>query len=174
MSVAKLSRPGRRPNIAKGSVRKVGSVIENMDKCGKRWQTHMRCPLHRAPRPAWRKIMSVADDRILKTCHSENAPASPCKPILLTANSGRRGMDKGIAQYDPACVGRPAWNAGRMVGVDLRPKFIRFSAESAGSLPPDPTSDRRMMEFSGCHHSGGPVAPPGLCSAIGTLHPIAE
>ncbi|PRX08569.1 UNVERIFIED_ORG: hypothetical protein BCL66_110105 [Martelella mediterranea] len=23
----------------------------------------------------------------------------------------------GIAQYDPAACGRPAWNAGRMVGV---------------------------------------------------------
>lgn len=35
----------------------------------------------------------------------------------------------GIAQYDPAALGRPAWNAGRKVGVK-KPDFSRGAEHS--------------------------------------------
>jgi hypothetical protein len=54
--------------------------------------------------------MSVPMNGSRKPASPQLPPASPCSPILLTANSGRRSMDMGIVEYDPAALGRPAWN----------------------------------------------------------------
>jgi hypothetical protein len=45
----------------------------------------------------------------------------------------------GIAQYDPAAIGKPAWNAGRMVGVKKPLKqrqiwAIRFFLDREGRM----------------------------------------
>lgn len=48
----------------------------------------------------------------------------------------------GIAQYDPAALGRPAWNAGRQIGVE---KPLKAAPDLGNPLLPRP---RRMDERS--------------------------
>jgi hypothetical protein len=59
-------------------------------------------------------------------------------------------------------------------GYDLPPGRPSFITRVLGVVPRDPTLERRIMEFSGCHHGDGLGVSPGLCNAIGTLYPIAE
>lgn len=58
---------------------------------------------------------------------------------IPTANGGRRRTDMGIAQYDPAALGRPALNAGRKVGIKKPLKqrqiwAIRFFLDREGRM----------------------------------------
>lgn len=53
------------------------------------------------------KILNVLFASRRTTRQSAPGPVGlPCSPILLTANGGRRSIDVGIAQYDPAALGR--------------------------------------------------------------------
>lgn len=71
----------------------------------------------------------------------------PCSHILLTANGGRMSMDMVISQFDPAALGRPAWNAGRMVGVKkLKQRqiwAIRFFLDREGRM-----RDRALFDLA--------------------------
>ena len=64
------------------------------------------------------EIGRVVTDVSIDICERQKQPfangphGSPCSPILMTANIGQRSIEMGIAQYDPAALGRPAWNAG--------------------------------------------------------------
>jgi integrase len=59
--------------------------------------------------------------------------------VFPTANGGRRRTQTGITQYDPAALGRLAWNAGRKVGVEKPLKqrqiwAIRFFLDREGRM----------------------------------------
>ncbi|EEQ92884.1 Tyrosine recombinase xerD [Brucella intermedia LMG 3301] len=64
------------------------------------------------------------------------------------ANIGKRRTQMGIAQYDPAALGRPAWNAGRKVGVKKPLKqrqiwAIRFFLDREGRM-----RDRALFDLA--------------------------
>jgi hypothetical protein len=62
----------------------------------------------------------------------------------------------GTAKYDPAASGRPAWNAGRKVGVKKPPKqrqiwAIRFFLEREGRMRDRPLFDLAIdSKLRGC------------------------
>jgi integrase len=64
------------------------------------------------------------------------------------ANIGKRRTQMGIAQYDPAALGRSAWNAGRKVGVKKPLKqrqiwAIRFFLDREGRM-----RDRALFDLA--------------------------
>lgn len=69
------------------------------------------------PNSRARSQMAVFVLGVLAPDRRKSAPRSLRSSVLLTANVGRRRTEMGIAQYDPTALGRPAWNAGRKVGV---------------------------------------------------------
>ena len=68
------------------------------------------------------------------------APSSNRKVrVLPVANGGHRRTEMGISQYDPAALGRPAWNAGKQVGVKKPLKqrqiwAVRFFLDREGRM----------------------------------------
>lgn len=68
--------------------------------------------------------------------------------LFLKANGGLRRTKMGIAQYDPAALGRSAWNAGRQVGVKKPLKqrqiwAIRFFLDREGRV-----RDRALFDLA--------------------------
>lgn len=68
--------------------------------------------------------------------------------VFLKANGGLRRTRMGIAQYDPAALGQPAWNAGRQVGVKKPLKqrqiwTIRFFLDREGRM-----RDRALFDLA--------------------------
>lgn len=68
--------------------------------------------------------------------------------VLLVANGGPRRNDMGISKYDPAAMGRPAWNAGKQVGVKKPLKqrqiwAVRFFLDREGRM-----RDRALFDLA--------------------------
>ena len=83
----------------------------------------------------WRRFQ-LSRQKLSVWCRPRQSLSSRVFPA---ASSGRRRTQMGIAQYDPAALGRPAWNAGRKVGVKKPLKqrqiwAIRFFLDREGRM----------------------------------------
>ncbi len=64
----------------------------------------------------------------------------------------------GITQYDPAALGRPAWNVGRKVGIKKPLKqrqiwAIRFFLDKEGHARPSVVRSRDLQQATGLRSS---------------------